>query len=50
VNRLLGETSNFGQFRPWQGTQITTKKNDWAKTFNVSCILTQVIGSKYIAQ
>ena len=40
----------MGQFRLWQGTQITTKKNDWLIIFNVSCFLTQVIGIKYVAQ
>jgi hypothetical protein len=29
---------------------LSTEKNDWLAIFNVSCILTQLIGGKYVAQ
>jgi hypothetical protein len=29
---------------------LSAKKNDWPTIFNVSCALTQVTGSKYVAQ
>ena len=26
------------------------KKNDWLAIFNVSCVLAQILGTKYVAQ